>query len=290
MDLSEEKMEQNKLWTFGDSFTAGILPDIDHFPPYKKYLKYLGIPKEEFPEGWGKQLSEKLGMDYETNSCGGSSNQEIFMNVSQNSNRFKKGDIVIINWTYLNRFLWGLDKDDYDENLPFGKFRRASVASSNDSELLKYASSDVYEKIGLNNSLDCWVETILSYENIIDVLSKSIGFEVFYWSSEHKIHTNYIDNLNQRKYIINDIIRDCIDYFINNDFIIESIPDELIFISMEAYGVTSISNECENQADDLFHRGIRGNEIQCELFYSWITNKKYPDKINEYKFGLYYDN
>lgn len=276
----------NKLWTFGDSFTAGILPDIDHFPPYKDYLKYLGISKNEFPREWGYQLADKLGMEYETHSCGGASNQEIFFNISKNSNRFQAGDIVIINWTYLNRFLWGLPKEDYDfESLgiPYGKFKRASIASSNDETLLKYAKSNVYEKVGWNRSLECWIDEINNFENIIDTLSKSVGFDVYYWTSEHHIHTKKIEKFNDRKYICNDIIRDGIKYFESLDYNLESIPNELFFNSLHAYGCTSIYHETNGEVDDVFHRGIVGNKMQAELFYSWITETKYPPKKHEYK-------
>lgn len=287
MVISEVVETMNsKLWTFGDSFTAGILPDIDHFPPYKAYLKYLGISKKDFPREWGYQLANKLEMDYETHSCGGSSNQEIFFNISKNSNRFKKGDIVIINWTYLNRFMWGLPVDDYDFEslgLPHGKFKRASVASSNDETLLKYASADVYEKLGWNRSLECWIDEIHNFENIIDTLANSVGFKVFYWAAEHHIHTKKLEKLNNKKYICNDIIRSGIDYMKSLDYSVESIPNELFFNSLHAYGCTSIYDETNGEIDDVFHRGIIGNEVQAELFYCWITNTEYPPKKFEYK-------
>lgn len=267
----------NKLWTFGDSFTAGILPDAGTFKPYIEYLDYLNMSLEDCPEGWGFQLAKKLNAKYyETHSIGGASNAEIFNNISKHSHKFKRNDIVIINWTYLHRFMWGLSKEDYKLNLtnnsyPYGKFIRASLSATNE-ELLKYADYKFYDKLAWNRSLSCWIDEILNFENIIDALAKSVKFQVYYWSAEHSIHTNDIKNLFQRKYICHDILYEGYQAEINDGT--ENIKSELFLDSIEKYGATSIYTETNGSVWDRFHRGIKGNEVQAELFYSWITNEK----------------
>lgn len=275
---------KNKLWTFGDSYTAGILPDIDHFTPYVEYLKCLGISKEEFPECWGYQLAKKLNFEYETVSVGGSSNEEIFNNICTKSSEFKKGDIVIINWTYLNRFLWALPKELWDLNnkggFPMGKFRRAGINVHIDEILEKIGTKETYEMVGSNNSMDSWIEIVLNYEKIIDSLAKSVGFDVYYWATEHKIHSYLGKEYNQRKYICNDIAREYIEDGLPTFRNLDNFPVELIMMAMKRYGASSISDETGGLVDDRHHFGIRGNEVQSELFYSWIMNKEYPKKVN----------
>ena len=280
---------KNKLWAFGDSYTAGILPDIGHFTPYVEYLKYLGISKEEFPLAWPYELADKLNLEPEVIAVGGASNSEIFNNIAKNSHRFESGDIIIINWTYLNRFMVGMTEDDYQETIPFRKFRRASISTTSneiDNGSFKYGNNEFYERLGWNRSLLCWVDEILHYENIIDTLCKSLGVEVFYWSSQHHVHTMNLDKLNQRKYICNDIINEGLQFFINHGHKINEIAFELIFLSMYPYGSTSIQDETNSLVNDLYHRGIRGNSKQAELFYCYIKGISYPEKINEFKDSL----
>lgn len=276
---------KNKLWTFGDSFTAGILPDINHFVNYIEYIDYLGISKEEVPENWGYQLAKKLNFSYETFSMGGASNQEIFFNISKNSHKFKKGDIIIINWTYLSRFLWGLEKKDYIQwemkeytgSSVYGKFRRTSISEKGE-EMLKYAEKNVYEKIGLNRSLECWFDELDNFENIIETLCKSIGVEVFFWGIELNYYKRKESELNKRKYICNDIIANYID---KNKNKFKKRPPGIFFIAMHSYGVTSIWNETDGNVNDMQHRGINGNNKQAELFYSYIKKTEYPEKTHE---------
>ena len=84
----------NKLWTFGDSFTAGIKPDYPQFEPYRDYVEYLKMKSTDIPESWGGQLAEKLDMDYRSFSIGGASNEEIFLNFMNNCHKFSKGDNI----------------------------------------------------------------------------------------------------------------------------------------------------------------------------------------------------
>lgn len=273
-----------KLWTFGDSYTAGVKADVDTFPPYMKYRNLLNIPKEEFPETWGYQLAKKLNFEYETHSCGGSSNDEIFNNFCINSHRIKKGDIVIINWTYLDRFLFGLPKEDYDVGLPFGKFRRAS--SELNEELLKHASPDFFKFTGINRSLECWYDIIYNYENIINSLSTSVGFDIYYWDADILISLNRGDSFNQRRYILNDIVSECLNEYKQLPGMDEhdDIRSDIFFLTIEAYGATNIHDETNGKVSDYYHRGIEGEKVQAELFYRWIKKMEHPPKLQNYNF------
>jgi hypothetical protein len=268
---------KNKLWAFGDSYTAGVLPDIDHFPPYIEYLKYLGISKEEFPLGWPYQFANKLNLEPSVVAVGGSSNQETFLTFSFNSDKIKKNDIVIINWTYFHRFLWALENGNYPKNsgYPFGKFKRASYDVP-DTDLLKITPKEVFKHFGINKSLGAWIEEIKAYENIINTLSNSIGFDVFYWSAVKEVYFENKNVFGDSKYICNDVIQE----FVKNMTEDTHVSGELFFQVMEEkYQMTSILQETNGVVDDSFHRGIEGNKIQAELFYNWIVKNR--------RYGLY---
>ena len=67
----------------------------------------------------------KLGMVIRNFSIGGPSNEEIFLNFMNNCDKMEKGDYVIVQWTYMNRFLWGLPNHLWvnEPPTPFGKFK-----------------------------------------------------------------------------------------------------------------------------------------------------------------------
>lgn len=262
---------KNKLWTFGDSYTAGILPDIDHFPPYVEYLKYLGIPKEEFPEGWGYQLSQKLNMDFQVTAIGGASNEETIMNLYSNIPLFKKGDIIIIQWTYMNRYLWAMEEDDYNfENLegnPFGMFKRASLYTEGDA-YYNFIPTEVFRHIGLNKSLPPWVLQIDLFEKIITYISEIVGFDVFFWSSDDLIHLSKGSLIcDDKKYILGDIVW--------NHYIKQPNHSNVFLEAIRPLGATSIYQETNELIKDALHLGINGNKVLCDLFYNHIEKYLY---------------
>ena len=104
-------MSKNTLHTFGDSYTEGQRGG-------------------NLPKSWSEILGEKLNMEVKNYGIGGNSNPQIFDDVCNKSHEFNKGDIVIINWTYKDRFRWA--STEFHEN---------------------GAPHNVDEN---NNPLDCW--------------------------------------------------------------------------------------------------------------------------------------
>lgn len=82
----------SKLWTFGDSFTAGngILPN----EPYVEYEK----KKRGFP--WPVILSQKLGLELKNKGMGMFSNDKIIDTIIANYHHIQEGDVVIIGKTF----------------------------------------------------------------------------------------------------------------------------------------------------------------------------------------------
>ena len=247
------------LFGFGDSFTGGHFQDV-HFKPYQQWKEFRG---GNLPPVWIDLLGEKLNMDVLNYGHGGNSNQEIFETICKKCHQFKKDDIVIVNWTEIHRFRWSaLGNHRAAEGIvdvPY--WRRMSAASDDSEEIRKQTKIDIIE----NRSSNLYVEEIYNYEKIIDQLSKSVGFNVFYWSGDSDIiYKLPPDELKQNKYIINDLISN----------ITENPPDMfrlggIFFDTIKHYGGLIVYEETNHKCTDT-HLGESGHRVQFELFYDYI--------------------
>ena len=84
-----------KLWIFGCSISDSNQP--------KSRLDYVKWKGYEI-KSWSELLSDKLDFQLENYAVSGGSNLTIMEEFSKNCNKFKSGDIVIINWTEITRF------------------------------------------------------------------------------------------------------------------------------------------------------------------------------------------
>lgn len=95
----------SKLWTFGDSFTAGhgCLLMGEHFkgdPYYERYREYVDVNKHI----WPSIVAKHLNLDLINEGINGITNDSIFDLVLKNILNFKKNDIVIIQISTSVRF------------------------------------------------------------------------------------------------------------------------------------------------------------------------------------------
>jgi hypothetical protein len=90
------------LWIFGDSFSDEFTPpDYDNKSDFRTlYVNYKGY----VPKVFGQLISEELDLEYRNHAEQGECNDGIFQNICDFSNEIKDGDIIIINWSYPNRF------------------------------------------------------------------------------------------------------------------------------------------------------------------------------------------
>ena len=95
---------KNKLWTFGDSHTAGH--------GCTKGFEYYNEYKKEGDEIWPVLLANELELSLTNLGENGSSNDMIFDKVIQYYKFFNEGDIVIIGQTYTHRFDIPIIKDN----------------------------------------------------------------------------------------------------------------------------------------------------------------------------------
>lgn len=252
------------LFLFGDSFTEGHKLDMT-FPPYKEWRKYRG---GELPDCWGDLLSEKLNMKLANYAVGGMSNSEVFQTICRHSDEFKKDDIVIINWSYPNRFRWASWSDEVDGY----KWVRLGSNPHDGTVISEKTRID----IALQKTLSLCIDEIYEHEKLIYEYSKSKNFEVFFWSADIDIINNLpSEKLINRKYILHEQINN-LPLIINRD---ESIsihrnePKRTIFDVFYKYGGVTIGEETNFEVRDS-HLGEKGHIVQSELFYKYITEKK----------------
>ena len=99
----------NKLWAFGDSFTAGH-GCTSEFEYYQKYYK-------EGDKLWVELLAEEMGLTLSNIGKSGASNDYIIDSIILNWEKIKKDDFVIIGKTLSHRFDIPIKSE---KSVPFG--------------------------------------------------------------------------------------------------------------------------------------------------------------------------
>ena len=147
-----------KLWIFGDSFSdrfSGYDVVKYHDSDYRvRYHKWKGYS----PLSYGEVISKELGCDIEILSSAGASNTEIFHTFISKMDEITEGDLVIVNWTYLNRFRIANDNNEFDKVMI-----QAGCKSPN--SLINIKS---LEEIGVNrNSHTIYYKEVSDYSKVI---------------------------------------------------------------------------------------------------------------------------
>ena len=146
------------LHLFGDSFTEGHILD-KTYPAYKEWKLYRG---GELPLCWGDLLSKKLNMVMKNHAVAGMSNSEIFQSICRHSHTFEKDDIVIINWTYPNRFRWVYWCKHHKKY----KWVRLSLNPEDESKILEETRNELQEFINTYNTNKKLIDTRFGNYNI----------------------------------------------------------------------------------------------------------------------------
>lgn len=229
------------LWIFGCSYSAeythrGVITE--NFQQYKDYRNGT------LPEVWGKILSNNLGYEYINCADGGVGNDFIFEQVCKNSENFKKDDILIIQWSYMDRFRWVVN-DEW----------RHTTSNTN----IPFISQQFCDETFISRTHDLFIKTIFEFEKIIEVLSRAIGFNVYFWSGDYKI-SELIPKEKKlnKKYITSKYIKD-------KDKDNDTIFDEILF----RRNGQRIFEETDGAVDDN-HFGESAHKIMSELFYEHI--------------------
>jgi hypothetical protein len=250
------------LHLFGDSFTQGHLLDTT-FQRYKEWREFRG---GDLPLCWGDLLSNKIGMKMVNRAEAGMSNTEIFQTLCQHSDKFEKGDIVIVNWSYPQRFRWVY----YHEDKKLYQWRRLSTNPENGEHISELTRQD----IAVNKTLPPYIEEVYEQEKLIREYSKSKGFRLFFWSADIDIINNLSsEKLNSEYYLLHDKIDGLpmdVSFIKNNRGFVRSDLRRTIFDVFFNHGGTTIYDETNGAVGD-GHLGEQGHLVQFELFYKYIT-------------------
>lgn len=240
-----------KLFTFGCSFTEDFervletTKNSSFVPAQKRYvIDHLG---GRIPKSWPQLLSEKLNAELKNYGVGGMSNYHIFEQVCEHCDEFKQGDIVIIGWTHVTRFRWA------DNNGTW-----SPIFSQYTENASKIITESTFNEILVQRTNKLYSDEIYKYQKLIEQLSKSVGFNLYFWSSDGDIiNKENKEFLSGRKYLLNNIIS-----YTNN-----------VFNIIQKNGGKTINEETEGKIPDN-HLGESGHRIQSELFYNHIKNGK----------------
>ena len=228
----------NTLFTFGCSFTEDF--ETSSALLYKNYKDFRG---GKFPDSWPKILSNKLNLDLKNYSEGASGNEQIFHEICKRCDEFKKGDIIIVEWSFVERYRIAVDNNQW---------LKIGVGNVPDNSPI---SNELHLEMILNRTLNPHKELIYDYEKIIDVLSKSVGFDVYYWSiMEEIIYLLSPERRNQKKYLLFDKLSN----------------RETPFSLIHKNGGFRIHEETNDKIMD-FHMGESGHKVQADLFHQHIV-------------------
>ena len=98
----------NTLFTFGCSFTEDF--ETSSALLYKNYKDFRG---GKFPDSWPKILSNKLNLELKNYGEGASGNEQIFHEICKRCDEFKKGDIIIVEWSFVERYRIAVDNNQW---------------------------------------------------------------------------------------------------------------------------------------------------------------------------------
>lgn len=234
------------LWTFGCSYTAEYHP-VGAPNVYSNYDKYKVYKGGILPETWPTLLAKKLNLNVKNKGVGGSSNYFIFNKFIENIDYFKEGDIIIIGWTSLLRFMWA-NNESLFTLLPSYYF---------ESMNFKLISKETFGEILINRENLHWTSEIWYWIKFINKFCELKNIKIFYWTSDENLFTIY----GNFKYITNFIK-------IKNDykFVWKFINSK---DNYKHPNYPQISMETNNEIDD-GHLGEYGHKFQSEVFYNFI--------------------
>ncbi len=164
-----------KLWIFGDSFSEKfsdfdekVYNSIDYRVRYHTWKGYS-------PKCYGEILSDKLRCRLEVLASAGNSNDEIFHSFIEVMDQIQPGDIVIVNWTYTNRFRIADDNNNFEKVMI-----QAGCKSPN-----RFVSEKSLEEIGVNrNSSSIYYKEVSNYTKIIKKVCGEDTLSIFWYFSD----------------------------------------------------------------------------------------------------------
>jgi hypothetical protein len=230
----------NKLWTFGCSFTSEY-----NFTPYKgainQMVQYREWRNGNEPELWTTILAKKLNLEEKNLGYPGSSVYKIFDSFCNNCHLIERGDVVIVEWTRLQRFRVSLH----------GHFPTVLPVQNKDNHTI--LSYDATVQIQVNRNEKPFVNEIYSFQNFIEEFCNSLGCEIYFWSADNNLINNENEEFkSKRKYLFPEANMDMTQYL------------------RRKYGAETIYDETNGEVADQQHYGEKGHNVMGNIFYNEI--------------------
>lgn len=238
----------NKLWVFGDSYTAEYYPVGESFvvSNYDHYKKYRG---GSLPDVWPTILAKKLGCEVVNLAVGGSSNANIFISITEVCDQFEENDRVIIGWANNKRFVAANFSDNQLNNI--------LPCDSDFPETL--LSKNTIDEIFYNRTHPVWHKELYGWIKIINLACDLKKVKVHHWTSDYDITSEF-------NRVDNEKIISVLDSENRGLGLMERISE----ICLEETGFHArIVHETNNIVND-GHFGEYGHIAQADFFYKFI--------------------
>jgi hypothetical protein len=245
----------SNLYTFGCSFTEDFTPftkkeDIELNNRTKYVYEFCN---GAIPKSWVDIVAEKMNLklnnygaqnavfNKKENLSQGNCNFTIFNNFCELSQKFQENDIVIVEWTFMERFRWA-NPNQMVSILP--------------NWYPQHVNKNTMDDIVINRSSNFWINELFSQMKLMDELSKIKNFKLYYWTIDKRIYEYKFDEINN-----------------NNKFLLSNILNkgEGIMDIVFKNGGNTIFFETDGQIND-YHYGKVGHKILGDLFYNHIVN------------------
>ena len=215
----------NMIWIFGDSYSVKFGDEKNVCPHIsEQYINYKGyVPKMYF-----ELLSEYYNEEYKNFSFGAMDNSFIFLKFMENHNKINNDDIVIFNWTSIDRF----------------KYEKQGNWMSSGNIDYSILSEDTLKELRINRRNDLYFKEQLSIIKFIDSYLKNN--KVIHWTWRNKDQINRIKRMELT--IMNETNNELMDYHygeIGQQFLFDEIKNRLINktnikIDMDYFNTTSL--------------------------------------------------
>lgn len=151
---------KQKLYIFGDSFSAGFSFESNWTNPYVNWKGYT-------PKGFGEIISQKLNLELINLADNASDNYSILQKFCDNVKNIKKNDLVIIGWSSPLRFR--LVSNDWITILPnYDKFSTKEIDKTKISESTLIEILLNRDDIRYCNEVNSWIKLLNNLDkNII---------------------------------------------------------------------------------------------------------------------------
>jgi hypothetical protein len=171
------------LWVFGDNNSS-----IFGRTKERRFKYYKEYRKGKFPKSWSELLSKELNLYLKNMAVSGQSNYDIFYMFCKCAEQIKKNDIVIIGWSYVQRFRLIDNNTNSFVTIRPNQFKPEHI---NKPTLLNGIDINLINSILKNRENTEWINEVYSWEIIINLLSNYIGFKPIYWTFDKVLNKSY---------------------------------------------------------------------------------------------------